>query len=300
MVAGRRQCSPIEAVLDNLVTRGWVREIPPDTSGMGRPAIRFGFRADAGFVVGVDIGADKILTALADLNGDVVALQRTPLRHTDSAVQRLELAEQATLACLDGVGISRTCVWAVCAGTTGIVDRSGHVTWSTVLSGWTGVDLAGLAGRWFGCTGMAENDANLAAIAEHWRGTAQHASDIIYILVGHRAGAGILLNGRLHRGRRGGAGEIGGLRHVDWEDASAELTKSADASEVFAAAAARDPDALQAVNRFAENLAIGAAALAMSVDPDLIVIGSDYPYAAETLLAPMRRHLRELSPSPPS
>ncbi|WP_214322398.1 ROK family transcriptional regulator [Nonomuraea sediminis] len=290
----------VEAVLDELGERGWVREVPPDEGVMGRPARRFGFRADAGHVLGVDVGANKILVALADLNGEVIAWERTAVSEGAEAAERLEAARRTAWACVDGAGVSRTSVWAVCVGTSGIVDRSGRVTLSLVLPGWTGVDLAGLAGRWFDCTGLAANDANLAALAEHWRGSAQHASDVVYVLVGHRAGAGILIGGRLHPGRTGAAGEIGALRQVGWELAAAELVSERPATEIFAAARAGEDEALAAVDRFAENLAIGASALVLAIDPDLLVIGGGYSQAGDVLLGPLRRHLTDLCLSAPA
>ncbi|MEU7746298.1 ROK family transcriptional regulator [Nonomuraea sp. NPDC049158] len=309
----------VEAVLDELKDRGWVREVPPDEGVMGRPARRFEFRADAGYVVGVDVGGERIVVSVADLNGEVVACERVAVSEEAAAPERLAAARRAALACVDGAGVSRARVLAVSVGTSGIVDRSGRVSLSITLPGWTGVDLAGVAGRWFGCTALAANDANLAALAEHWRGSAQHASDVVYILVGHRPGAGILIGGRLHRGRSGAAGEIGTLRQVGWEDAAKELGakelgakelgakelgakelgKEGGAAEVFVAAGAGDALAARRVDRYAENLAIGAAALVLAVDPDLLVIGGGYSRAGDVLLGPLRRHLAELCLSAP-
>ncbi|MDX3105273.1 ROK family transcriptional regulator [Nonomuraea angiospora] len=293
----------VEAVLDELGERGYVREVPPDEGVMGRPARRFGFRADAGHVVGVEVGGDAIVAALADLGGEVIAWERAEVSGDAAAHERLEAARRAALACVDGAGVARRRVWAVAAGTPGIVDRTGRVTLSITLPGWTGVDLAELAGRWFGCAALAANDANLAALAEHWRGSARHASDVVYVLVGHRAGAGVLIGGRLHPGRHGAAGEIGTLRQVGWEDAARELVgdapELATAAEVFEAALAGDRDAARRVDRYAERLAIGASALALAVDPDLLVLGGGYAQAGDVLLEPLRRHLAELCVSVP-
>ncbi|AQZ65945.1 transcriptional repressor protein [[Actinomadura] parvosata subsp. kistnae] len=289
----------VEAVLDELGERGYVREVPPDEGVMGRPARRFGFRADAGYVVGVEVGGDAIVAALADLNGEVIAWERAEISGDAAAHERLEAAERTALACVDGAGVAHRRVWTVAAGTSGIVDRTGRVSLSITLPGWTGVDLAGLAGRWFGCTALAANDANLAALAEHWRGSAQHAADVVYVLIGHRAGAGILIGGRLHPGRTGAAGEIGTLRQVGWEDAARELVKDASAAEVFEAALGGDRDAVRRVDRYAENLAIGASALVLAIDPDLLVLGGGYARAGAVLLEPLRRHLAELCVSAP-
>ncbi|HUR06710.1 MAG TPA: ROK family transcriptional regulator [Nonomuraea sp.] len=289
----------VETVLDELKDRGWVREVPPGEGAMGRPARRFGFRADAGYVVGAEVGGEKIVVSVADLNGEVLACERVAVSEDAAAPERLEAARRAALACVDGAGVSRARVLAVSAGTPGIVDRSGRVSLSITLPGWTGVDLAGLAGRWFGCTALAANDANLAALAEHWRGSAQHASDVVYILVGHRPGAGVLIGGRLHAGRSGAAGEIGTLRQVGWEDAARELVEEGGAAEVFAAARAGDALASRRVDHYAENLAIGASALVLSLDPELLVIGGGYSRAGDVLLGPLRRHLAELCVSAP-
>ncbi|TDE32050.1 ROK family transcriptional regulator [Nonomuraea mesophila] len=289
----------VEAVLDELGERGYVKEVPPDEGAMGRPARRFGFRADAGHVVGVEVGGDTIVAALADLGGEVIAWERAEVDADAAAHERLDAARRACLACVDGAGVARTRVWAVAAGTSGIVDRTGRVSLSITLPGWTGVDLAGLAGRWFGCTALAANDANLAALAEHWRGSAQHASDVVYVMMGRRVGAGILIGGRLHPGRAGAAGEIGTLRQVGWEDAARELVKGASAAEVFEAALRGDRDARRRVDRYAETLAIGASALALAVDPDLLVLGGGHARVGDVLLDPVRRHLAELCVSVP-
>ncbi|RVX37853.1 putative NBD/HSP70 family sugar kinase [Nonomuraea polychroma] len=289
----------VEAVLDELAARGYVREVPPDEGVMGRPARRFAFRADAGHVVGVEVGGDGIVVALADLNGEVIAWRRAAVSVDAAAPERLEAARRTSLACVDDAGVARRQVWAVAAGTPGIVDRTGRVSLSLTLPGWTGVDLAGLAGRWFGGAALAANDANLAALAEHWRGSAQHASDVVYVLTGHRTGAGILIDGRLHTGRGGAAGEIGTLRQVGWEDAARELVKEAPASVVFEAALGGDREAARRVDHYAEKLAIGASALALAVDPELLVLGGGHARAGEVLLEPLRRHLAELCVSVP-
>ncbi|WP_433511345.1 ROK family transcriptional regulator [Nonomuraea sp. CA-143628] len=289
----------VETVLDELKDRGWVREVPPDEGVMGRPARRFAFRADAGYVVGVDVGHERIVVSVADLNGEVVACERAAVSERTAAPERLAAARRAALACVDGAGVSRTRVLAVSVGTPGVVDRSGRVSLSITLPGWTGVDLAGVAGRWFGCPAPAANDANLAALAEHWRGSAQHASDVVYILVGRWPGAAILIGGSLHRGRSGAAGEIGTLRQAGWATAAIELVKEGGAAEVFAAAEAGDAHAARRVDRYAEKLAIGASALVLAVDPDLLVIGGGYSRAGDVLLGPLRRHLAALCLSAP-
>ena len=63
----------VDAVADDLVRLGWLDESAAETPRRGRPARSLSFRADAGYVAAVDIGEVKVRTAVADLNGEIVA-----------------------------------------------------------------------------------------------------------------------------------------------------------------------------------------------------------------------------------
>src|SRR3954470_1009770 len=63
----------VDAVADELVRLGWLSEVAAGEGARGRPARSLAFRADAGYVAGVDIGEYKVRCAVADLHGRVVA-----------------------------------------------------------------------------------------------------------------------------------------------------------------------------------------------------------------------------------
>lgn len=289
-----------EAALADLAERGLAREVAPTEGRAGRPARRFMFRAEAGHVLGLDVGPRRILAMLADLNGDVIEERRLDADEHAPAAGRLALAERAATACVEAAGLARGGVWAAAAGTSGVVDRSGRVSVSTIVPGWTGIDLGGQVGRWFGCPGFAANDANLAAVAEHWRGSARHVDDLVYVLSGYRSGHGLLLDGRLRTGRTGSAGELGGLPLSGWEDSSVVLAEAGrDAEEIFEAAREGDEQALAVVDRLAHGIARGASALVLVVDPELVVVGGGFSRGGESLLARIRAHLAEMCLNPP-
>jgi glucokinase len=77
------------------------------------------------------------------------------------------------------------------------------------LDEWNDVPLRGLLERGTGIPCQVDNDTNLAAVGEYWRGAARGVSDFIFIALGTGVGAGIFVNGRLHRGAQWSAGEIG-------------------------------------------------------------------------------------------
>lgn len=294
----------VEDVVEDFVRRHVVRELPPEPGGAGRPARRFRFAADEGFVAGVDIGVHTILVILADLEGEVRHVLRTEVSPSQDADGRLAATRRTLERCLASGGVPSGRLRAVGVGTPGIV-RDGTVTLCTVLPGWTGLDLPASVGAENVVVEnvVVENDANLATVAEHWRGSARHVRDAVCLLAGNRIAAGILIDGRLHRGHRGGASELGLLRVLRWEDAPdrllAAVPSAEDLASVFAAARAGEPEAVAAVETFTDDLATGAAALLLAVDPALVVVGGGLSRAGDLIIGGLRERLTGLCPHPP-
>jgi predicted NBD/HSP70 family sugar kinase len=150
-----------------------------------------------------------------------------------------------------------------------------------------------------------ENDCKLAALAESWRGVARHAGNVVFLLAGLRTGAGLIIDGRLHRGFSNAAGEIGALpaagwlrapQHLnDWLDAGhrdADAGRDGDDVEpVFLAARDGDRAAVRAVRGYVRDIAVGASALVLTLDPELVVIGGGFSRSADVLVEPLRREL---------
>lgn len=283
----------IALALDELSEQGWVEQLPPERA-LGRPARRFRFVSDRSHVLGIDIGRASVRLVLADLDGAVIGQEEVPLQR-DDALGSCRAAAEAFVARHDGASPR-----ALCLGIPGVVDARNIVRRSTPFPEWNDVDLAARAESWFACPVVVENDANLAAVAEHWRGVAQGVDDFILLLTGRRTGSAITLNGRLHRGHGGAAGEIAGLAILGWDGSDlSDLAGQTDDGTVFADAEAGDPAALARVDRFARIYAQGAAAMVLTVNPDLLVLAGGLSRAGETLAGPTRRYLQELCLDPP-
>ncbi|GAA2165137.1 ROK family transcriptional regulator [Actinomadura napierensis] len=307
-----------EGVLGELIGRGLVAEVAPRPgAGLGRPARRYRFRAEAGHALGIDIEADRVRLLVADLTGEVVGGHRAPPGPDGRPAGRIAAVRAAVKECLAAAGIGRRSLRAAAAGTPGVVGPDGVVTRCAVVPGWEGVDLARDLGRSFPCPVLVENDANLAAMAERWRGAARAADDVVCVLAGLHTGAGALIGGRLHRGRWGAAGEIGMLPELGLLDTTAVLVTGADpgsgaslaglasagpalddAERVLAAAGRGEHAALDAVDRLAARMARGVAAIALALDPEMIVIGGPLAGAGASLVDALRRHVPPLCLSP--
>ncbi|MER7506123.1 ROK family protein [Nonomuraea pusilla] len=281
-----------EDVVRELLRMGWVAEAGATAGGVGRPARRYRFRADAGRVLGVDIGGHKVLAVVADLDGDVLHSARLPVTPEMGRLERLEAVDRAVAECLEGAGTSGGQVWASGVGTTGLVDGVGKVLLSEALPEWTGVDLAAHVRRLAPAPVLVENDSKLAALAERWRGVARYAKDMVFLLAGLRTGAGLVIDGKLHRGFANASGEIGALPALGWIRAQEHLSAaSGEAGDVFAAARAGDRAAATAVRRYVKDLALGASALVLALDPQMVVVGGGFSRSADVLIEPLRREL---------
>ncbi|MEJ3746240.1 ROK family protein [Actinomycetes bacterium KLBMP 9797] len=269
-----------EGALGELIIRGLVEEVPAQPGkGLGRPARRYRFRAEAGYALGLEIGADRAVLFVADLDGHVVATRRANLRAAWPPRQRLTAVRAAVRAGLAAAGVSRRQLWTVAAGTPGVVGPDGTVAYCTVLPDWQGIELARELSRSFPCPVLVENDANLAAVAERWRGAARDVDDLVYVLAGPHTGVGVVIGGRLHRGRWGAAGEVGVLPELGLRDTGAELSRAG-------------------LGAVAERMARGVAAVVLAIDPELVVVGGPLILAAGDLVAELRPHVAALGLSP--
>ncbi|HEY3562941.1 MAG TPA: ROK family protein [Kribbella sp.] len=292
-----------EDVARDLLGRGWLAEVAPAPGSVGRPARRYRFNAGAGRLLGVDVGGHKVLSIVTDLDGDVLHQVRVEVPAEAGRRERLAALDRCVTKALTGAGVTGPEIWATGVATTGLVDGTGKVMLSDSLPEWTGVDLAAHVRRLVPGPVRVENDCKLAALAETWRGVARYAKDVVFLLAGLRTGAGLIIDGKLHRGFANWSGEIGALPAAGWLDAPTHLENwlsaraeraggSADGFEqVFVTARAGDSTAVEAVQAYVRDLAVGASALVLTLDPQLVVIGGGFSRSADVMVEPLRREL---------
>ncbi|MFD6419418.1 ROK family transcriptional regulator [Streptomyces sp. NPDC060194] len=301
----------VEGVVEGLIASGLVMETLPDEGQarrQGRPARKFRFRVEAGHLLGVEIGSHRVSALLSGLNGRVMGSGVREVGETASAEERIEKVRTMVADLLRRAGIQRSSVRAVGVGSPGIVEADGTVRLCTALPGWTGLDLGDRLRRSFRCPVLVENDANAAAVAEHWKGAATDSDDVTFVMAGLSPGAGSLIGGRLHRGYGGAAGEIGAL-HLLGQEATPETLLSTTGeplhpldepavAQVFAQARQGDTRAEAAVERFIRRLVHDVAALSLALDPELIVVGG-WAAGLDGVLKPLREELARYCLRPP-
>ncbi len=172
---------------------------------------------DSGHVVGIDLGASHLHFAEADMRGEILAESSTKIR--PEAGPR-KLIAQVSLEVRRLLARSRGNVLrGLAMGVPSPVDASrGIVAHAINLPGWRNVHLGRALEMEFGVPVFLENDANMAAIGEHWKGVARGVDHFVFIALGTGVGSGIFTDGKLYRGRSGAAGEVHRM-NLEWQRA---------------------------------------------------------------------------------
>jgi predicted NBD/HSP70 family sugar kinase len=299
---------------------GLVRAAGQRIGRPGRSALLYEIRPEAGFVLGLDVGAQYVRGALADLAGEVRA--RSSVRsHASSGRTRVEeLASLAREVCVQA-GLSLPDVTQTVIGSPGVYDaRRNAMALTGELPGWDRPAVVTQLREVFGPSLRVENDVDAAALAERAQGHGREVDSFAFVSVGTGIGMGLVLNGQLVRGAHGVAGEIaympmsggygtdpGDARRRGALEASASapavvraarragMRGQVSARRVFAAAARGDERAAAVVAEEARLVAWVLCAVVTVIDPALIVLGGGIgqaPGFADEVTA----ELRQISP----
>lgn len=293
----------IELILVALVDAGWVAELDrvPLSGGAGRPPRRFELRAQHALLAAVRVNTLEGAAVVSDVRGNILGRARRALREYHDPRSTLDdAADLVREALVDAGGtVDRLRAGAVASG--GAIDADGVVRRLVFTEHWAGVDLPAELNRRIRIPWFADNDANLGALAERWRGVARDHDDVVWAQLGSRAGLGILIRGAVHRGFQGAAGEIveaASMRAGTLDNHPiAWLTSPVPSERTFArdrveAARAGDPTALAEVDEFVEHTVSILTTLSWTIAPSLIVLSGGMEDAADVLLPRVRERMR--------
>jgi glucokinase len=256
--------------------------------------------------IGLDLGGTELKFALVAPDGAVTEFGRRPSRTLESAEAPLAalLAAASHLQARAGpgvMGIGLGCPGVIVPGEGRLLDRTAH------LPHWSDLGLAQELAARSGLPVAADNDANLAALAEHRLGGARGSRVSLTVTLGTGIGCGIVIEGRVFRGAWGGAGELGHLplsRNaracpcgvldcVEPEAAGTALAEEArrlglaGPGELCERALAGDGMAREALDRIADRLGAVIGTAINLFNPEIVLLGGGGSRAGEALLAPL-------------
>jgi predicted NBD/HSP70 family sugar kinase len=317
----------VSDALDFLERAGLVRATGRRVEGAGRSALLYEADPTAGTVLAVDIGRDWIHAVVTDLNGDPVgsADLRNPARTASALVKAVTDGCSRALA---EAGVQLSQVTHTVVGSPGVYDpATAQVAFAPNLPGWGRRGLAEALKSELGPHLVIDNDANLAALGELAYGVARSVSHFAFLMVGTGVGLGIVIDGKVYRGRRGTAGEAAFLptsfdldrptpaaldasgKGLMEEAVAAEavvgvarslgLDRRVTAEEVYRLARGGDPAAQRAVEIEGHRLGYLVASIEAMLDPELIVFGGGIGQNLDLMEDAIHAQLATLTPMRP-
>jgi len=277
----------VSLALANVERSGLVRIAGQRTGVPGRSARLYEIRPEAGFVLGLDIGQHYLRGALADLAGEIRAQHSTRTRATSVRGRLADLIDLADTLC-EEAGVARNSITQTVIGSPGVYDpRRNAMALTGGLSGLSRpAVLTGLREA-FGQDLVVENDVDAAALAERAHGHGREFASFAFVWIGTGIGLGLVLDGRLHRGAHGVAGEIAYMPISEGQGTDEEDARRRGALEAAGSAAV--------VAGEARLVAKAISAVVTVVDPELVVLGGGIGQAPG-FAAAVTAELRGLSP----
>jgi glucokinase len=203
----RHSASTVGRSVDRMIALGILSELGPQRGvGSGRPTTLLSFNVEIASVLVVDLRLTEAYVVRTDLGGNLLGHAVRPLAEGDTP---LSLSQLSSLigGVLEGSGDGPP-IRAIIVGAPSVVDpERGLVEWAPSLA-WKDVALAALLHEEFGLPVRVENDVNLAALGEYWKGVGHGSRHMVFVSVGTGIGAGIILDGKLYHGGSNAAGEV--------------------------------------------------------------------------------------------
>ncbi len=160
--------------------------------------------------VGIDLGGTKVAMVLAHENGEIFAKEKFP---TDKGLGGEELVQkiaESVIELLKKHDRTHKDALGIGMGAPSFMDfENGYVTHSANIPNLTDIPVRKLMSKYFDCPIFIDNDANVAALAEHKRGAGRGYNDMIYLTASTGIGGGIILCNEVYRGNYSMAGEFG-------------------------------------------------------------------------------------------
>jgi len=274
------------------------------------------------YAIGIDIGGTNVPSAIIDENGKIIhTIHKKTVANEgpDGVIQRIidsvnDLVKYFNESIKDGKLIG------VGIGAPGTLDhKKGMVITSPNLPNWKNIPLVDRISSKIKMPVFIDNDANCAAIAEHWIGAAKGTQNAILLTLGTGVGGGIIINNKIYRGSHGTAGELG---HITisingnkcacgnfgcleaYASANAAIARAKEklksndavsslktkepsditAKEIYLHAEQGDKLAQSVLIESGMFLGIGIATFANIFDPDTIIIGGGFAGAEKYLI----------------
>lgn len=322
----------VSSLVDELLQRQFAREIGSTTTGKGHPAIMLDLNPAAGFIVGCEIGVDFILVVCTNFAPEIIWRHE---EHTDPRIGQHAILERAQALLHEAIqrGYQEYgTLLGIGVGVAALIDQStGTMLYAPNLGWREAFPIRAMLQEAFPQAPLiVDNEANIAALGEHYFGVAQDHDEVLYISAGVGLGGGIVHNGQVFSGVAGVGAEFGHMtmdpngelcscgnygcwetqvsqralfRHIHNSFERGERgslfqltnggTEPLSVPMIVDAARAGDAVAQNGLETIGRDLGIGIASLVNALNPELVVCGGILSLAGEFLMPAVARELNQ-------
>lgn len=273
------------------------------------------------YAIGVDIGGTKIAIGVVERTGRLIKQSVIPtdlsippfdmISKINSEIKYIIKKTNILVDDIKGIGI----------GAPGPLNsKSGIIICPPNLPTWLNIPIQKWVGNEFPFPVKLENDANAATLAEKWIGAGQGHDNFIYMTVSTGIGSGIISDGKLLRGRKGNAGDIGHMvvdpsygkctcgqyGCLEWiasgtaisREGSKIMDEPLSTKEIFELYKKDQPDIVSYINSVLDVLGKGCVTLINTFDTEKIIIGGGVSKVGNMLFNPIRRYVQSHALNP--
>ena len=300
----------VSRAIEKLIKKGYVVEAERVKTKMGKRPTPLIINKNKFFVVGIDLGKERLKMALVNLGGEVAD------KFTGSVISKDKKAIEKTVTEVkefikkytSGKNLNSYNIKAICTGVPAAIDIDKEKVVSTNHYKdweWKDFNLKNIITGEFDIPLFVENDANLSAIGEKHYGEGQKHSNIVYIEISSGIGAGIIIDNKLIKGSSGTAGEIGFIisnsKKLDFKikDMVKNNIERITPYIVCEAATKHDKLANDIITHMVELLSVGIINLILIVNPQLVILGGDFfnlPEVSKLFIKPITEKIRKYIP----
>lgn len=321
----------VSSLVTELIERQFVQEIGLASPSSGRPAILLKLNPTAGFILSCEIGVDFIKVICTNFAPEIIWRYEEQI---DPSIGQRAILDRALMIINQGVAAgNQACgtLLGMAIGVPGLVDQSTGALLFAPNLGWKDLPIRSIVQESFDVPLFVNNEANLAALGEHYFGAAQGIDEVLYISASRVGlGGGLIHFGNVFGGVTGVGAEFGHMtmdpdgeyckcgnqgcwetqvsqpaliRHV-WrfidQGSSSMLTEmtagdraSLTVPMIVEAARAGDRVALDALEIIGRYLGIGIASLVNALNPELVVFGGILSLASEFLMPVIKKEVEQ-------
>lgn len=311
-----------ELVASGLLVEGG---IGPSTGG--RPPRQFSFHGEAGHLYAAFLGATSIDVAVTDAGGEVLRRISEPCDISTGPDVILDRVDDLFARLAERTSPASGPLWGIGIGVPGPVEFStGRPVSPPIMPGWDRYPIRERFAARHGVPVWVDNDVNVMALGEWRYGEARDNPDVVFVKVGTGVGAGVISDGRLHRGAQGSAGDVGHIQVTDdqsvvcrcgntgcleamaggaalarqgeraardgrsrWLKGALLRSGSVTAFDVADAASHGDPVSVELIQASGRYIGTMLAAIVNFFNPSLIVLGGGVVEAGDLFMASIRQ-----------